>query len=59
MNKDQVNGKLHDIGGQIQEEVGKLVGNPTQQVKGLQKQAEGKLEGKIGDLKEAVKDVSK
>jgi uncharacterized protein YjbJ (UPF0337 family) len=57
MNKDQVNGKLQDIGGKIQEEAGKLVGNPDQQVKGLQNQVEGKTQEKIGDLKEAVKDA--
>lgn len=57
MNKDQVNGKLQDIGGKIQEEAGKLVGNPDQQVKGLQNQVEGKTQEKIGDLKETIKDA--
>ena len=54
MNKDQVEGKLKDIGGKIQEEVGDLVDSPEQEAKGLQKQAEGKLQEKLGDLKEAV-----
>jgi uncharacterized protein YjbJ (UPF0337 family) len=58
MNKDQVNGKLQDIGGKIQEEAGKLVGNPDQQVKGLKNQVEGKTQEKIGDLKEAIKDAT-
>jgi uncharacterized protein YjbJ (UPF0337 family) len=57
MNKDQVNGKLQDIGGKIQEEAGKLVGNPEQQVKGLKNQVEGKTQEKLGDLKEAAKDA--
>jgi uncharacterized protein YjbJ (UPF0337 family) len=56
MNKDQVNGKLQDIGGKIQEEAGKLIGNPEQQLKGLKNQVEGKTQEKVGDLKEAVKD---
>ena len=55
MNKDQVKGAVKDLGGKIQEEAGKLVGNPTQQAKGLINQAEGKAQQKIGDLKEAVK----
>ena len=42
MNKDQVEGKLQDIGGKIQEEAGKLIGSKEHEVKGLQHQAEGK-----------------
>jgi uncharacterized protein YjbJ (UPF0337 family) len=58
MNKDQVEGKLQDIGGKIQEEAGKLVGNKEQEVKGLGNQIEGKAQEKLGDLKEAVKDAT-
>ncbi len=58
MNKDQVNGKLKDIGGKIQEQVGDLVGNKEQEVKGLKNQVEGKTQEKLGDLKEAVKDAT-
>ena len=57
MNKDQVNGKLQDIGGKIQEEAGKLVGNPDQEAKGLKNQVEGKTQEKFGDAKEVVKDA--
>jgi uncharacterized protein YjbJ (UPF0337 family) len=56
MNKDQVKGKAKDIGGKIQEEVGKVVGSNKQQAKGLANQAEGKVQEKAGDLKEVVKD---
>ncbi len=59
MNKDQVKGEAKDIGGKIQEETGKLVGNKEQEAKGLVHQAEGKLQKHVGDLKEAVKDASK
>lgn len=59
MNKDQVKGTAKDIGGKIQEEAGKLVGNSEQQAKGLNKQAEGKLQKGLGDAKEAVKDITK
>jgi len=56
MNKDQVKGKAKDIGGKIQEEVGKAVGSNKQQVEGLRNQVEGKIQEKVGDLKEIVKD---
>jgi uncharacterized protein YjbJ (UPF0337 family) len=54
MNKDQVKGKLKDIGGKIQEEAGKAVGSSEQQAKGLSKQVEGKVQEKYGDMKEEI-----
>jgi uncharacterized protein YjbJ (UPF0337 family) len=59
MNKDQVKGKAKDIGGKIQEEVGKVVGSNKQQAEGLAKQAEGKMQEKAGDVKDAAKDIVK
>jgi len=59
MNKDQVKGAAKDIGGKIQEEAGKLVGNKGQQVKGLKNQFDGKVQQHIGNLKEAVKEAKK
>ena len=59
MNKDQVKGNLKDIGGKIQEEVGKVVGSSEQQAKGLSKQAEGKVQESYGDAKEVAKDIGK
>jgi uncharacterized protein YjbJ (UPF0337 family) len=57
MNKDQVKGKLKDIGGKIQEEAGDIIGSSEQQAKGLSKQVEGKVQEKYGDAKdEIVKD---
>ena len=58
MNKDQVEGKLQDIGGKIQEEAGKLVGNTEQEAKGLKNQVEGKTQEKFGDLKQKVNDAT-
>jgi uncharacterized protein YjbJ (UPF0337 family) len=54
MNSDQIKGKAKDIGGKIQEEVGKAVGSSEQQAKGLSKQVEGKTQEKAGDLKDVV-----
>jgi len=59
MNKDQVKGAAKDIGGKIQEEAGKLVGNTGQQIKGLKNQIEGKAQQHIGKLEEVVKEESK
>jgi uncharacterized protein YjbJ (UPF0337 family) len=59
MNKDQVQGAAKDIGGKIQEEVGKLVGSRQQQAKGLSNQAAGKVQQHVGNLKEVVKDIKK
>ena len=56
-NKDQVKGELKDLGGKIQEEAGRLVGNKEQQTKGLKRQAQGKLQKTVGDLKEVVTDA--
>jgi uncharacterized protein YjbJ (UPF0337 family) len=54
MNKDQVKGKLKNIGGKIQEEAGKVTGSSEQQAKGLSKQVEGKVQEKYGDIKEDI-----
>jgi uncharacterized protein YjbJ (UPF0337 family) len=57
MNKNQVHGIAKDIVGKVQEEAGKIIGNPEQQAKGLHKQVTGKMEEKLGDAKEVVKDA--
>ena len=59
MNKDQVKGTGKDIAGKIQENVGKMTGNNSQQAKGLEKQVEGKSEKLFGDAKEVVRDMAK
>jgi uncharacterized protein YjbJ (UPF0337 family) len=59
MNENQVKGKAKDIGGKVQEEVGKAVGSSEQQAKGLGKQIEGKTQEKLGDAEEALRNVGK
>jgi uncharacterized protein YjbJ (UPF0337 family) len=54
MNEDQIKGKAKDIGGKVQEEMGKVVGSSEQQAKGLGKQVEGKVQEKAGDLKDTI-----
>ena len=57
MNKDQVKGTIKNVAGKVQQKAGELVGNKTQQAKGLQKRIVGKAEKMLGDVKEVVKDV--
>jgi uncharacterized protein YjbJ (UPF0337 family) len=59
MNKNQVSGTAKDIGGKIQQKVGKAIGSVKQEAKGMQKQAEGKLQKTAGDVQEAVKGSKK
>ena len=58
MNKDQIKGTAKDIGGQIQEEAGKITGSKEEQAKGLANQVEGKIQKGVGDAKETIKDAA-
>ena len=57
MNKDQAAGAAKNIGGKIQQEVGKLVGSKQQQADGLKHQIAGSMQETLGDLKAVVKKV--
>ena len=55
MNKDQIKGQVKNVAGKAQEEAGKIIGSGAQQVKGIKRQDEGKLQKSFGDAKSAVK----
>lgn len=55
MNKDQVKGAAKQIGGQVQQEVGKLTGDTSTRIRGHAKEIEGKLQKGLGDAKETVR----
>ena len=55
MDKDRVEGKVKDIAGRTQRQVGEWTGDSESQVKGAAKQAEGKAQNAWGKAKEAVK----
>ena len=59
MNENQVKGGAKDIAGKVQEKVGEVTGNKTQEAKGDAKQVEGQVQRKTGDVQEAVKDVTR
>lgn len=55
MNKDQAEGKLKDIGGRVERQVGEWTGDAEKQAHGAAKQGEGKVQNAWGDVKEAGK----
>jgi uncharacterized protein YjbJ (UPF0337 family) len=59
INKDQVEGRAREVGGKIQQEIGKLTGNKTQQVKGAIKKNIGAGQAKLGDIAEQAKDTNR
>ena len=59
MNKDQVKGVVKDATGKLQEKVGQVTGNKTEQAKGLGKQVAGAAQKAYGDAKEAFKHAGK
>jgi uncharacterized protein YjbJ (UPF0337 family) len=59
MNKNQINGKVSAIKGQVKELVGKVIGNPTLEVKGKAQKLAGKTQEKIGDITQDIKKNSK
>lgn len=50
---------MKEVAGEIQEHTGKALGNTEQQAKGHAREMEGKVQQKVGDIKDAVKDISK
>jgi uncharacterized protein YjbJ (UPF0337 family) len=55
MNKDRVEGKLKDVGGRIERQVGEWTGDAEKQAHGAVKQAEGKVQNAWGKVKDAGK----
>ncbi len=59
INKDQVEGRVKEVGGKIQEEFGKVTGNKTQQVKGAINKTVGAGQAKLGDVAERNKEADR
>jgi uncharacterized protein YjbJ (UPF0337 family) len=55
MDKDRVEGKVKDIAGRVQRQVGEWTGDTKDQAEGTAKQAEGKVQNAWGKVKDAVK----
>ena len=52
--KDQVEGKLHKVKGEIKETVGELVNNPNLEAEGSVEKIEGKAQEKVGQIKKVM-----
>ena len=59
MNRDQVKGTAKNVAGKVQQKVGELTGNKSQQAKGVAKQVEGKLQKGAGDVERALDKADK
>ena len=47
-------GAAKDVIGKVQQKVGELTGNKSQQAKGAAKQVEGKVQKGVGNVKQAL-----
>lgn len=63
INKDQVEGRVKEAAGKVQEVTGRVTGNHTQEAKGMINKNLGAAQAKVGDLTEkargAVKDAQR
>jgi uncharacterized protein YjbJ (UPF0337 family) len=55
INKDQVDGRVKEATGKVQEVAGRAVGNSTQELKGKVKKNVGAAQAELGDAKERFK----
>jgi uncharacterized protein YjbJ (UPF0337 family) len=58
MNKDRAEGKVKDVAGRVERQVGEWTGDTEAQVKGAAKQVEGKVQNAWGKAKDAMKKPS-
>jgi len=56
INKDQVDGRVKEATGKVQEVAGKAVGSTTEQLKGKLKKNIGAAQAEYGDAKERAKE---
>jgi uncharacterized protein YjbJ (UPF0337 family) len=54
MNRNQMKGAAKNAAGKVQQRVGELTGNKTQQAKGIAKQVEGKVQRGAGNVEQAL-----
>ena len=59
INKDQVEGRVKEAAGKVQQTAGKAVGSTSLQAKGLANQVTGTVQAKYGDAKETIKETVK
>ena len=52
--QDKAEGKFHNVKGKIKEIAGKTVGNRDLEAEGKAENFDGKVQGKIGEIKDVV-----
>ena len=57
MDKDRMKGKMEDVAGRAERQVGEWTGDKKMQAEGLKKQAKGKTRNAIGQVKDAGRDL--
>jgi len=50
--KDQIEGKLHELKGNVKEKAGQVTNNPNLEVKGQSEKLAGKAQKKVGQVEE-------
>jgi uncharacterized protein YjbJ (UPF0337 family) len=55
MNKDEVKGKMKNVVGRAERELGKATGNKKTEARGVARQAEGKLQNIVGKVKDTIR----
>ena len=58
MDKDRVEGKVKDVAGRVERQVGEWTGDSEKQAHGAAKQAEGKVQNTWGKVKDAAKSAT-
>ena len=54
INKDQVEGRIDEAKGAIKEVAGKIVGNPSLELRGNVEKNLGKVQAKVGEIREEL-----
>jgi uncharacterized protein YjbJ (UPF0337 family) len=58
MDRDRIEGAVKEGTGKVQEELGDATDNPQAEEEGMERQAEGELQQKWGETKDAARDLA-
>ena len=59
MDKDRIEGSLHQAKGKIKETLGKVTGDAKTEAEGKAEKAAGKVQNTVGGVKDAVREAGK
>ena len=59
MNRNQMQGAAKNVAGKVQQKVGELTGNKTEQAKGVVKQVVGKVQRAAGNVEQALDNANR